>query len=358
MKVLHVSRTMGYGGAEKVVYQLCKDNHDVEQLVVSCGGRYVPELEKLGIRHFMIPDMDKKNIWLMLKTLIVLSNIIKRERIDVIHTHHRMAAFYARIVSTFHRCKCVYTAHNVFYGKRFLLRFALKHSKVVAVGDGVKKNLIEEYQLIGDEITVIHNSVRNHVIGCGNILLENLRKDKENVLAGTICRLTRQKGVDIFIKAVKETQERVPNLIGIIIGDGEERTNLENLVNELKLENIIHFLGYQPDALSIINQLDFVVLSSRWEGLPLTPIEVFSQGKTIIVSDIPGNNEVVSDNYNGLLFEKDNIQELSSKIVELCQNKEKRKELEGNAKNTYNEDYSYEKFIKAYNDVYYAVQEG
>lgn len=53
MKVLHVSRTMGYGGVEKVVYQLCKDNHNAEQLVVSCGGRYVSELEKSGIRHFM-----------------------------------------------------------------------------------------------------------------------------------------------------------------------------------------------------------------------------------------------------------------------------------------------------------------
>lgn len=61
MKILHISRTMGQGGAEKIVYQLCKDNNANVQCVISCGGGYVEDLIELGVKHFWMPDMDKKS---------------------------------------------------------------------------------------------------------------------------------------------------------------------------------------------------------------------------------------------------------------------------------------------------------
>ena len=61
MKILHISRSMGQGGAQKIVYQLCMDNKDCEQIIISAGGYYVPELESSGIKHYVIPDIDKKN---------------------------------------------------------------------------------------------------------------------------------------------------------------------------------------------------------------------------------------------------------------------------------------------------------
>ena len=70
MNVLHISRTMGQGGAEKIVFQLCRDNNSVTQFVASCGGIYVSQLEKIGVKHFQIGDIDKKNPLLILRTLI------------------------------------------------------------------------------------------------------------------------------------------------------------------------------------------------------------------------------------------------------------------------------------------------
>lgn len=71
MKVLHISRTMGQGGAEKIVYQLCRDNSDQEQIVVSCGGVYADKLEQDGIKQYKIPDLDNKNPFIMLKCLAI-----------------------------------------------------------------------------------------------------------------------------------------------------------------------------------------------------------------------------------------------------------------------------------------------
>ena len=122
------------------------------------------------------------------------------------------------------------------------------------------------------------------------------------------------------------------------------------LTKQLKIEKNILFLGYRKDVLELISSMDFIVLSSRWEGFPLTPIETFAMKKTIIVSNIDGNNEIVRENENGLLFEKDNIQELTEKMNKLIEND--RKKLEENAYKDYQEKYSYKTFIDNYNKIY------
>lgn len=354
MKILHVSRTMGQGGAEKIVYQLCRDNKEHEQYVISCGGQYVEELKKIGIKHFIMPDIDKKNPFLMFVSLYKIWKVVKMEKIDVIHTHHRMAAFYARIISMLSKVKCVYTAHNVFYDKKRLMRFALNNCEIVAVGNGVKNNLIDVYGISEKKINVVYNSIKIEKTGFVNTILSK-KNSQGKILIGCIGRLTRQKGIDIFIKALARVLDDFPNVVGVIVGDGEERSCLENLVLNLGISDNIIFLGYKKNVLNIICQLKFIVQSSRYEGLPLLPIETFSQGKTIIVSNISGNNEVVTDRVTGLFFEKDNIEELSDRMKELLTNMELCERLEKNAQEEYLKKYDYRVFLEGYNLVYKGV---
>ena len=79
MKILHISRTMGQGGAEKVVYQICKDANDIEMVVASTGGIYEEELSKIGVKHYFIPDINDKNPINLIKTFLKLKRIIKKE---------------------------------------------------------------------------------------------------------------------------------------------------------------------------------------------------------------------------------------------------------------------------------------
>ena len=82
------------------------------------------------------------------------------------------------------------------------------------------------------------------------------------------------------------------------------------------------------------------------------PIETFSQRKTIIASNISGNNEVVTDSVTGLLFEKDDIEGLAGKIKELLKDEKLCEQLERNAQQEYIEKYEYNLFIEGYNAVY------
>lgn len=352
MKVLHISRTMGQGGAEKVVYQICKNSKDIEMIIASVGGIYEKELSKMGVKHYCIPDIDGKNPIDMIKIFLKLKKIIKKEKIDIIHSHHRMAAFYSKILCIFNRkVKRVYTAHNIFYNKKKLLRFSLSGSKIVACGDGVKKNLVEFYGIKDENVNVIYNSIEE---------LEEVSKPKDDflenrdnkILISTVGRLSEQKGIDIFISSIAELIHKDKNVYGIVIGDGELKEELKELSIKLDIEENIKFLGYRSDVIELISEMDFIVLASRWEGFPLTPIETFSVGKTIIASDIDGNNEIVKNEYNGLLFEKDNINDLRDKMSILISDTNKRKELEKNAQKTFNEKFSYETFINKYINIY------
>ncbi len=353
MRVLHISRTMGQGGAEKVVYQLCKDNNKATQFVASCGGKYVEELNKVGVKHIMIPDIDRKNPVLILKTIVILLRTIKKYKIDIVHSHHRMAAFYARLLQVFnHKLKHVYTAHNVFYDKKKLMRFALNKATIVACGGTVKQNLIDEYGIPERRIKVIYNSIEKTPIK--EVYIDSLdNKEKKGAyLVGSVGRISEQKGFDVFVKAIAKCKRDIPNIVGVIIGDGEDREKIEQLVKRIGIDDSILFLGYQKDVLSIISKMEFIVLCSRWEGFPLTPIETFSVGKTIIVSDIPNNLEIVKDGFNGLVFRKDDVTKLTESISRLIADVKFRQRLEKDAQYDYNHRFCYQVFIDNYIQIY------
>lgn len=347
--ILHISRTMGQGGAEKIVYQIVSHEiPNVRQMVASTGGVFGKKLENRGIRSFLIPDIASKNIFLIIKTFFILGKIIKTQHIRIIHSHHRMAAFYAQLIYLFNpSIHLVYTAHNVFFDKKILTRFALKHTKIIAVGNGVKNNLINQYQIHENRITVIYNSVYVEK----NTTIRDHGSHRQKYVA-VIGRLTEQKGIDIFLKAFSLLDLQSLGVQGYIIGSGEDRIKLEQLAEKLKINKYIKFWGYQENVSLLIKQSEFVILPSRWEGFPLTPIETFAQSRTIIASNIAGNNEIVENNVNGLLFEKNNFEDLAKKIFNLLTDLDMRKSLESHAYIDYCNKYSFQAFLHAYEKVY------
>ena len=146
--ILHISRTMDIGGAERIVYQLSSDLQDEFDSVhvASTGGLWEPKLEAQGIIHHKIHDIDSKNPLTVLKLLLTIYQIIKTNKITLVHTHHRMAAFYIRLLKLINpKLVHVYTAHNVFKDKLPLYRFSLKNAYSIAVGQAVNKNLKVAY---------------------------------------------------------------------------------------------------------------------------------------------------------------------------------------------------------------------
>ncbi|WP_278656760.1 glycosyltransferase [Paraclostridium bifermentans] len=354
MNILYFTRTMGVGGTEKVILQLCESlNGNFKKIIVcSSGGENVEVLKKLGIKHYKINDIENKNPLYILSNLIKLKKIITEENIDIVHTHHRMAAFYTRLLTNFKNFKFVHTAHNTFFNKKRLTNFALRKSEIISVGESVKNNLVNEFKIPKDRIQVIYNSV---VTKSGSsVLLEEIQSAKKLgfFTVGNIGRICEQKGMEYFVKAINEVINKNLKMKFFIIGDGEDRDKIEDLIKKFKLEKHVTILGYRKDVLNIMAQLDLIVLSSLWEGLPLTPIEAFSLGKTVIGTNVDGTPEIIENGRNGILVEPKDYITLAKKIIYLEENNEILKQLEIQALKTYNNKFSYKKFEKSYVNYY------
>ena len=344
--ILHISRTMDIGGAERIVYQLSSDLKDEFDSVhvASTGGLWESELSAKGIQHHKILDIDSKNPLTVLKLLTSIRQIIKKNEITIVHTHHRMAAFYIRLLKLVHpKLIHVYTAHNVFKDKLPLYRFALKNAKSVAVGEAVNKNLKED--VVITDSRVIYNGVVlketddqvDEIISYGGIKL------------GCIARLSEQKGLTYLLDAMSLLT--VKDIRLFIVGDGELRNELENKVKELDLQDSVTFLGYRKDIVECINSFDFCVLPSVFEGFGLVAIEAFMNSKTLVATDIPGLNEVVT-NKNGILVPAKDPAALASAIDKLAMDETLRQELASQAKKDYENKFSYPLFLENYRELY------
>lgn len=165
---------------------------------------------------------------------------------------------------------------------------------------------------------------------------------------GNIGRLSEQKGMTYFIEAAEIITRTHPEARFIIVGDGEEREQLHAQIEKKKLQNKMLFLGYRNDIQNVMSQLDFVVLSSLWEGLPLTPIEAYSVGKTVIGTAVDGTPEIIRDGVDGYLVEPRNPVQLAEKMNELIENPEMRENMGIQAMKRYRDEFSFEKLSERY----------
>lgn len=344
--ILHISRTMDIGGAERIVYQLSSDLKDEFDSVhvASTGGLWERELAAQGIQHHKILDIDSKNPVTVLKLLFSIHQIIKQKGITIVHTHHRMAAFYIRLLKfVYPKLTHVYTAHNVFKDKLHLYRFALKKAKSVAVGEAVNNNLKEDVGITDSK--VIYNGVI--LKKTDNQVDEIIGYDGTKI--GCIARLSEQKGLTYLIEAMPLLT--VKNIRLFIVGDGELRNELENKVKELHLQDSVTFLGYRKDIVECINSFDFCVLPSIFEGFGLVAIEAFMNSKTLVATDILGLNEVVT-NENGILVPVKDPIALAVAIDKLASDATLREELASQAKKDYESKFSYPLFLENYRELY------
>lgn len=341
--ILFIARAPIHGGTENVVLQLCEIFQPLVNKIVVCAGTGFNQepLKRMGIKFYVIPDLENKNPLNMIKISAKLKRIVKAENITVIHTHHRMAAFYVSLLRLYKKSCFINTSHNTFFNKIKLTHFAYNHAHLIACGKMVKENLVNEFGL--KDVTIIRNAVKPFE---GAIVEEPVLKELHNqdyFLIGNVGRLTEQKGFKYFIESMPLVLKEHPRTKFVIIGSGELEDSLRELADRLKVSNDIIWLGYRKDVQNLMGQLDLIVLSSLWEGLPLTPIEAFSVGKAVVATSVDGTIEEVKSGINGYLVKPKNGSDLAQKINEYlnCANK---KQLQQNAFNEFKQEYSFEKF--------------
>jgi len=151
-----------------------------------------------------------------------------------------------------------------------------------------------------------------------------VEKDEEPTIC-CISRLVKYKKIDILIKAISYLRKEIPNIRCNIIGTGPELEKLKRLVKEMNLENNVKFLGFiekHDDVLKIIKKSRIFCLPSVVEGFGIVVIEAMACSTPYVCSNIPALREVTADGTGGMLFEKDNPEDLARKTLLLLREDE------------------------------------
>jgi glycosyltransferase involved in cell wall biosynthesis len=136
-------------------------------------------------------------------------------------------------------------------------------------------------------------------------------------IIGTVSRLRYEKGIDVLIQAFSKVHKIYPNAQLLLVGDGPQRLEYENLVKQLKLEQQVVFFGAADweMAMQLMSLMDVVAVPSRFEGFGLTAAEAMAMGKPVIASDTFGLKELIDHEKTGLVFENENFEELAEQIL-------------------------------------------
>ncbi len=172
------------------------------------------------------------------------------------------------------------------------------------------------------KVSVIHNGV--DLAQVDSIAPTNVRQmlglPQDSYLVGMVSRLISLKGVDTFIRAVALIESK-PMTFGVIVGDGPQRTELEQLACSLNANQRIRFLGKVLPAEPIIKDLDIAVLATKsTEHCSNSILEYMACGRPVIASNVGGNPELVIANETGLLVEPGDPFALARAIQQLTTN--------------------------------------
>jgi glycosyltransferase involved in cell wall biosynthesis len=174
---------------------------------------------------------------------------------------------------------------------------------VICVSEAVKKHLIEIDEIKHEKGIVLYNPVSQPKVYD--------KKQNLNFEIVYVGRLVKVKNVAALIEAVASVSKKA---FLTIVGEGNEKVNLENLVKNLNLENQIRFVGFCNEPSKYVSQADLFVLPSFSEGFGIAVVEAMYQSVPCLCSNVGGIPEFVIDGKTGWLFDPNNLQELTAKL--------------------------------------------
>ncbi|HEY7282278.1 MAG TPA: glycosyltransferase family 4 protein [Actinomycetota bacterium] len=218
----------------------------------------------------------------------------------------------------------------------------------VAVSTALARHVERLAKLPSGRVRVIYNGVE----GTGPPPVERPRQAPPVV--GVVARLSREKGLDVFLRAMAE----LPQARSVIVGDGPERPQLEELARTLCLTDRVTWTGWRDDVRDLLPSFDVFALPSRAEGLPVTVVEAALAERPIVATEIGGIREIVVPGETGLLVPPDDAGALGRAIGNLLDDEEDARRMAGNARARALGMFDPEEMANAYEALYTEVLRG
>jgi glycosyltransferase involved in cell wall biosynthesis len=283
--------------------------------------------------------------------------IVRDFKPDVVNVHYPLTQAPSVVAAHLlpHRWRLVVTLHNSDirvepladpYFRKWQRRLFERAEAATAVSQSLMDEAVALYPVLKEKARVIHN-------GLGQVWFEaghETRQDAEPFVL-FVGRFHRQKGVDVLLKAWAEAHTCAKGTVLRLVGEGPEAEKLKALVRELGLEESVRFEGFvsREQLPALYREARFLVLPSRYEGLPVTLLEAGACGAICVATSISGNREIVEDGVTGFLVEPESVEALASGLRRaLLLPFEKRRQMSLAARDRIGEQFSEERIVAKY----------
>ena len=291
-----------------------------------------------------------------------VGQIYKDFRFDIIHSHVVLPDGYCGMsIAKEYKKPLIVTVHGqdfqntIFLNKRCQenIKKVIDFSNgTVAVSNKLKKIGEKKLKINPDKMRVIPNGINADDIFEGESELCKRYKGKKIILS--VSHLLKTKGLSLNLRAIDKLKEKYPDIFYLIIGEGEERKNLQKLTKDLNLEKRIDLLGQLPHkkVMEYLSICDIFSLPSWEEGFGIVYLEAMANGKSTIACQEEGIDGIIRDRETGILVKPKDMDSLVEAIDFLLSHPERAKEIGEKAKKLVLENYTWEKAVQKIIEIY------
>ncbi|MRT93425.1 glycosyltransferase [Ancylomarina sp. 16SWW S1-10-2] len=318
--IIYLITSWSYGGAEFQVMHLAEKMLKLGHRVTVIS-MIKPDDEFLNLSNKLSIDvlsLGMKKGYPDVRAISRLLRIIKKLKPHVLHAHMIHAVFLARISKIFSKKfpRLISTAHNIDEGggiRDYFYRYtdflSSYNTNVSQVGTDL---YIEKGLFSKDKTTFVPNGIelpkkKNKLF----TIQPSLKNDKPFIFLA-IGRYNIQKDYPNLVNAVKFLADKNSRKFQVLIaGDGEGQESIQRLIEIEGLASYFKLLGRRNDIADLICQADSFVMSSAWEGLPISILEAASHGLPVVVTNVGGCSEIIENDKNGFLVSPRNSEKLA-----------------------------------------------
>ena len=336
IRVAYILESYDLTGAEKSVFHIAKYLNKTKftpiMISLESGGKLEKEFNFHNIEYYVLNTGSIFSI----KGLIKFYMLLKRLNIDIIHSNTTKSHIQSRLTGFFLNDKVIVSTYRnepkwlQSFGIKDVLRKLIDRytaralcDLLIYVSEGTS-NYFKKHGFKNLKTEIIFNSIEINLIEKINFSKQELIKkfkisDNQKIIVA-IGRLTEQKGYEFLFPAINEISKEKKNVKLLIFGEDQSSGHYKKLLNKFKHVDALIIDSF-PRILEVLAFSDVFVSSSLWEGLPRAHLESLLSGCPVVSTNIGGSNEVIINNYNGLLVKPKSVSELVKAIDNIFSSK-------------------------------------
>ncbi len=378
MKILFLTEVLyGEGGTEMYLFRLVTHLNKTKFKSIICP--LWPEdskmIQNMRLEHITVKPVLITKL-LSIKTLLQAHNLvtyIRKEKVDIIQTHHFAADLIGVLVGRWAGVPVIISgrrdmgfmenAFHYYLLRRIMNLFTLK---VLTNASVMKQHIIKRERIAEKKTVTIYNGVPLEAFKQPTDKIQKfgqmrLRPDYYHI--GITANIRPIKGLEYFLQAAGEIADHYPETEFLIIG-GDATLNrqldtykqkLNQIISVYQIAERVHFLGRRTDMAEILSILDIYICASLSEGFSNSIIEAMAMGLPVIATDVGGNAEAVIDGKTGFIVPPRDATAIAERAFQLLADRKLAKRMSRAAKRRVVENFSVDRVVSQHEALYSAL---